>query len=352
MKTKFAFSIILTLLFSAIVGAFAGPLVGAISLVSSLIPKPSGILMMGLQREVWLPSLQEQYEQKRDWMDGLSDLSMFVDTNQFIHFAEIGDYPSVVKNSNSDITNVEPTDTPSSVSMDTYDSANYKIRKIGLYGIPYGKIEAYTRQSAEAIRLLEAATCAYAISPDVNGNSTTKKIILPTTGNNNGSGYAMMTLEDIQKLAKAMDQYKFPEPETGRYLVLTTNMWWELVSSNVILANQIGFRQDVGIIAPQMVNYYGFKIYRYDAGVGYGITASAKAAFGAVYSADIRPMSFAFCTREAYKASGAFSMFDKPIQQNTTGRAYEFGFQHRFISGMFRAAQKYTAGIYHADVVL
>lgn len=349
MKRKFAFSLVLSLLFSAIIGAFAGPVVGVISFASSLIPKPSGIAMMGLQREVWLPSLQEQYEQKRDWMNGLSDLSMFVDANQTLHFAEIGDYPDVYKNRTTDVDAVEPTETPSSVDLDTYDSQNYKIRKIGLYAIPYAKVEAYTRQSAEAIRLKEAKACAYAISPDAAG---TKKIVLPTTGTNNGSGYAMLILDDIQKLARAFDQNKFPEPETGRHLVLTTNMWWELVMSNEILKAQIQYQQGVGILDPKLVNYYGFKIYRYDAEVGYNITTSLKAAEGAVITGDIRPMSFAYCTREAFMASGVFSLFDKPISQNTSGRAYEFGFQHRFKSGMLRDDLKYTAGIYHADATL
>ncbi len=349
MKRKFALSLVLSLLFSAIIGAFAGPVIGGISFVSSLIPKPSGIAMMGLQREVWLPSLQEQYQQKRDWMDGLTDLSVFVDTNQTLHFAEIGDYPTVYKNKTDDVDSVEPTETPTSVDMDTYDSQNYKIRKIGLYAIPYAKVEAYTRQSAEAIRLKEATACAYAISPDVVG---TKKIILGTTGDNNGSGLAMLSLTDVQKLARAFDQNKFPEPETGRYLVLTTNMWWELVMSNEILKAQIQWQQNVGVLDPKLVNYYGFKIYRYDAAIGFNLDTSAKAAEGAVITGNIRPMSFAYCTREAFMASGMFSMFDKPIAQNTAGRAYEFGFQHRFKAGMLRASLKYTAGIYQADVVL
>ncbi len=346
MKRKFAFSLILSLLLSAVIGAFAGPVVGVISFASSLIPKPTGIAMMGLQREVWLPSLQEQYEQKRDWMDGLQDLSMFVDTNQTLHFAEIGDYPAVYKNRTTDVDDVEPSETPSSVDLDTYDSQNYKIRKIGLYAIPYAKVEAYTRQSAEAIRLKEAKTCAYSISPDASG---TKKIILPTTGADNGSGFAMCTLTDVQLLAKAMDLNKFPEPETGRYLVLTTNMWWELVMSNEILKAQIQLQQGVGTIDPKVVNYYGFKIFRYDGEVGYNVTTNLKAAEGAVITGSIHPMAFAYCTREAFKASGVFSMFDKPIQQNTSGRAYEFGFQHRFKAGMLRASLKYSAGLYHAD---
>jgi hypothetical protein len=308
--------------------------------------------MMGLQREVWLPSLQEQYTQRRDWMNALSDLSQFVDDNNILHMAEIGDYPTVYLNRQTDVDSVEPSETPNSVTLDTYDSQNYKIRKIGLYGIPYAKVEAYTRQSATAIRLAEAKACAWALSPDVNLPAS-KKIIIATTGPDKGSGYLSVSLDDIVKLASACDQNIFPEAETGRHLVLTSNMWWELVNSNDILKAQIGFHQTPGNINimsnnanVDVVDYWGFRIWRYDAQVGYDVNASAKAALGTVITGTVVPFAFAFFTREAWKGEGAWSMFDRPIQQNVTGRAYEFGFQHRFKAGLFRTAYKYSAGIY------
>jgi hypothetical protein len=43
-------------------------------------------------------------------------------------------------------------------------------------------------------------------------------------------------------------------------------------------------------------------------------------------------------------------MFDRPILTNTRGRAYEFGFQHRFKAGLFRTNQKYSFGIYAAKI--
>lgn len=347
MKKSLLFSLTLTLLFSALIGSIFNPLLGAASFFGSLFPKEKGLAFMGLQREVWLPSLQEQYEQKRDWMTGLSDLSAFVDANQVLHFAEIGDYPEVYKNRNTDIDEVEPDETPNEVPLDTYDSQNYKIRKIGLYGIPYAKVEAYTRQSAEAIRLKEAKACAYAISPDED-SAPGKKIIIPTTGNNNGIGLKGCTIQDIAKLAQAMDVNKFPEPETGRHIVLTTNQWWEVVLSNDILKGQLERQQMSGVINPIVVNYYGLNIWRYDAEVGFDVTTNKKAPEGSVVSGNVVPLGFAFCTREAWKAEGAWSLFDKPINTNTRGRAYEFGFQHRFKAGMFRNALKYTAGIYSA----
>jgi|GEM_PF-1598674 len=351
MKRTFAISLIMSLLFSALIGTIFGPVIGALSFASSLIPKGKSVAMMGLQREVWLPSLQEKYEQKRDWMNELSDLSQFVDESQIIHFAEIGDYPTVYKNRNDDIDAVEPTETPGDVELDTYDSQNYKIRKIGLYGIPYAKVEAYTRQSATAIRLKEAKATAWAITPNVDSEAG-KKVILATSGVDLGTGYLSIRIEDIQKLARSCDNLKFPEAETGRCLVLTSNMWWELVMSNEILKAQIGFRQEPGTIQVtgsknvDVVYYYGFKIFRYDAEVGFDMDANAKAAEGTVIAGNVVPLSFAFFSREAWKGEGVWSMFDKPIQTNTSGRAYEFGFQHRFKAGLMRTAYKYSAGIY------
>jgi hypothetical protein len=346
MKQKIFLTVMLSFLFSGIIAALFGPVIGAASLISSVIPKESGA-MMGLQREIWLPDLQLKYEQKRDWMNHMTDLSEFVDEYQVLHFAEIGDYPAVYVNRTTDVDSVEPTETPNQATLDTYDSQNYKIRKIGLYAIPYRKVEFYTAQSSEAIRLREARTAAYAVSPDAPGAN---KIIIPSTGDNDGTGLCKILLRDIATLAQAMDNYKFPEAQTGRHLVLTTNQWWQLVNDNEILKGQIIYQQKVGEINPMIVNYYGITIHRYDSGVGYDVDADAKAAQGTVIGGDVVPFGFCYCTRETWKGEGAWSMFDKPVQSNTGGRAHEFGFQHRFKAGVFRKNQQYTAGIYSAKV--
>jgi hypothetical protein len=343
---KFAISLFTSLLFSLLISTIFGPVLGAVSFISGCIPKEKGIAMMGLQREVWLPSIQEQYTQSRDWMNGLSDLSVFVDDNAVLHFAEVGAYPNVYLNQTTDIDNVEPTDTPNSVNLDTYDSQNYTLRKIGLYGIPYPRIEAYTKQSSIAVRLQEAKTCAYAIAPDVDAQATYKKIIIPTTGDDNGSGYRSARIEDIILLQRLMDQLIFPETQTGRHLVLPSSMWWELVLSNKYLELQMALK---GKIEPIM-DYYGLQIHRYDSGLGYDVTANQKAALGTIIANNVVPFGFGFCTRESWLASGVWTMFDRPILTNTRGRAYEFGFQHRFKAGLFRTNQKYSFGIYAAKI--
>lgn len=338
---KFAISLTTSLLFSLLIGSLFGPVIGAVSFISGCIPKEKGITMMALQREVWLPSIQEQYTQSRDWMNGMTDLSVFIDENQVLHFAEIGNYPNVYLNRMTDVDNVEPTDVPNSVNLDTYDSQNYKIRKIGMYGIPYPKIEAYTKQSSIAVRLAEAKACAYAVSPDVD-NSVLKKIILPTTGDDNGSGYRAARIEDVLKLQRLMDENIFPETQTGRHIVLPSSMWWELVMSNKYLELQMILK---GKIDP-IVDYYGLMIHRYDSGLGFNVGTKVKSPLGTVITGYVVPLGFGFCTREAWIAAGAWSMFEKPIQINTEGRAYEFGFQHRFKAGLFRTAQKYSFGLY------
>nr|MDD2965550.1 hypothetical protein [Bacteroidales bacterium] len=83
---------------------------------------------------------------------------------------------------------------------------------------------------------------------------------------------------------------------------------------------------------------------------GYNVETDLKAAEGTLLSSTIVPMAFAFCKTEAWSAGGIFDLFDKPIRTNTTGRAYELGFQHRFKAGLFRTAYKYSAALYHCPV--
>lgn len=314
---------------------------------SSFIKRGANTLSMGLQREIWLPGLKDEYVRKPTWLDVAEDLSSFVDQAQVLHFAESGADPEVYVDAAGDIDSVEPSETPSTVELQTYDSQNYKIRQASLAALPYDKISHYTRKGAEAIRKKEALEAAYMFTPDAAG---TKKIVIPTTGANDGNGLKMLQLSDIVTLATASDNFEFPED--GRNLVLTTDMWWQLVNNNEILKAQLQFQLNTGVIDPQVVSYYGWKIHKFNHKVGYNLAgaAPAKAVKGTAYGNDIVPLGFGFCKNEVFRASGQFLMTYLPFSQNTKGRAHEVGFQHRFKAGFQRAAQKYSAVIYQAKV--
>lgn len=300
------------------------------------------IAPLATQKAVFLNSLKEEYESIDTWLAEAEDLSSFAEDGQTIKFPEAGADPEVYKNRTTDVDSVEPTETVYSEDLDVYDSQNYKIRNIWLHALPFEKVQFYTRKSAKSIVKKELADAAYAYAPLQAG---TKSIVLPTSGPVE-DGFKQLTLADVLKLAETADRMGMPG---RRNLVLPSDWWWELVMNNEILTGQMKYQQNTGVIDPKIVNYYGIKIHKSlgdKLGLGYDTNTSKKAAQGAAVTGTVCPGALFFCGEEVYRAGGQFEMFYLDKSQNTGGRAYEFGFQHRFKAGHQMSGDRYTGILY------
>jgi len=345
MKKLFGFIAVLAILLVAVTEAFAGH-TGA----THMLAGSGGLLLMAppitlsTQKIVFLRSLKEEYNAIETWLNNAEDLSSFVKDGQTLVFPEGGADPAVYKNRITDVDDVEPTETTNEISLDVYDSQNYKLRNIVLHALPYDKMQFYTRKSADAIVRQEIADAAYAFAPDAAGN---KKIILPTTGALR-NGYKTLTLEDIVTCARACDNAEYPEK---RHLVLPSDLWWDLVNNNTILKGQLERMVMNGVITPSVVEYYGFKIHKSlgnKLGVCWDMDNSVKAPQGSAIGGAIVPAALLFCENQVFRAGGNMEMFFKDKSVNTSGRAYEFGFQHRFAANFQMSAQRYSGLIYQA----
>ena len=301
-------------------------------------------LTLQTQKIVFLTQLKKEYIEIDTWLNEAEDLSAFVSEGQTLQFPEAGADPAVYKNRATDVDSVEPTETVHKVELDVYDSQNYKLRNALLHALPFEKIQFYTKKSADAIIKKEIADAAYAFAPETAGN---KKIVIPSTGSGR-SGFKMLKLEDIVKLAMACDNAEFP---AGRNLVLTSDMWWDLVNNNEILKGQLTYMAPNGVINPNIVEYYGFKIHKSlgsKLGLAWDLDEDEKAPQGSIISIanGIVPAALMFCSSEVFRAPGAMEMFYKDKSINTDGRAYEFGFQHRFKADFQMSAQRYSGLIY------
>ena len=305
-------------------------------------------VVLSTQQIVFIRSLQEEYVKIDTWLNEAQDLSSFVTDGQTLRFPEAGSEPAVYKNRTTDVDSVEPTETIFDVSLDYYDSQNYKMRNINMHALPFDKIQYYTKKSSDAIVKKEIADAAYTFAPDVHLASA-KKIIIPTTGNARGI-YKMMKLDDIVTLSRACDNAGFPE--LGRNLVLPSDMWWDVVQNNDILKAQLSYQANTGSINPAVVNYYGFKIHKATGNsiVPYDVTGAVKAAQGTVITGNIVPAGFVFVSSEVFRAGGDFEMFLLNKTQNTTGRATEFGFAHRFKADFTKDGKRYSGMVYQALV--
>lgn len=331
--------------------ALAVVAVGCVLGADAQLDVPEGVSLaiapLATQKAVFLNSLKEEYEKIDTWLANAEDLSAFVVDGQTIKFPEGGADPAVYKNRTTDVDSVEPTETVYSEDMDVYDSQNYKIRNIYLHALPFDKVQFYTRKSADSIVKKEIADAAYAFAPTQAG---TKSIVMATTGDAS-DGFKMLTLADVLTLARTADRMQMPEG--NRNLVLPSDWWWDLVNNNEILKGQLKYQQNTGTIDPKIVNYYGINIHKSlgdKLGLGYDTNTSKKAAQGAAITGTVCPAALFFCGQEVYRAGGQFEMFYKDKSVNTDGRAYEFGFQHRFKAGHQMSNDRYCGLLYKAKV--
>jgi hypothetical protein len=325
--------------------------VGCVLGADAQLDVPEGVSLaiapLATQKAVFLNSLKEEYEKIDTWLANAEDLSAFVVDGQTIKFPEGGADPAVYKNRTTDVDSVEPTETVYSEDLDVYDSQNYKIRNIYLHALPFDKVQFYTRKSADSIVKKEIADAAYAFAPLQAG---TKSIVMATTGDA-ADGFKMLTLADVLTLARQADRMQMPEG--NRNLVLPSDWWWDLVNNNEILKGQLKYQQNTGVIDPKIVNYYGINIHKSlgdKLGLGYDTNTSKKAAQGAAITGTVCPAALFFCGQEVYRAGGQFEMFYKDKSVNTDGRAYEFGFQHRFKAGHQMSNDRYCGLLYKAKV--
>lgn len=331
--------------------ALAVVAVGCVLGADAQLDVPEGVSLaiapLATQKAVFLNSLKEEYEKIDTWLANAEDLSAFVVDGQTIKFPEGGADPAVYKNRTTDVDSVEPTETVYSEDLDVYDSQNYKIRNIYLHALPFDKVQFYTRKSADSIVKKEIADAAYAFAPLQAG---TKSIVMATTGDA-ADGFKMLTLADVLTLARQADRMQMPEG--NRNLVLPSDWWWDLVNNNEILKGQLKYQQNTGVIDPKIVSYYGINIHKSlgdKLGLGYDTNTSKKAAQGAAITGTVCPAALFFCGQEVYRAGGQFEMFYKDKSVNTDGRAYEFGFQHRFKAGHQMSNDRYCGLLYKAKV--
>lgn len=349
-KMKNIFKILIVLVVAIIGGAtlMAGAPLHDMALAMAKPSLAIAPIVLDTQQIVFLNSLKEEYYAIDTWLNEADDLSSFVEKGQTLIFPEAGDFPTVYKNKTDDVDAVEPTETTNSVALDVYDSQNYRIRNINLHALPFDKVAHYTKKSSDAIVKAEIVDAAHAFAAV---SASAKCIVLGTTGPVR-DGFKMATIDDVITLARACDNAQFPSE--GRNLVLPSDMWWDLVNNNDILKGQLQFQQNTGIIEPKIVQYYGFKIHKsiQKLNVGYDVIAATKAAQGTVITGNVVPAGFMFISSVVFRASGMFDMFRVVKNQNTAGRAEEFGFQHRFKADHQMSGRRYSALFYQAKATV
>jgi len=305
--------------------ASAGTLFGA----SLFSPKVEGAAYAGLNKEVWLDTLKEDFYADDMFLSEMVDMSAFVD-NDIINLAEAGVNPDVLINNTSyPIAVSQRTDAPIALPLDTYDTTNTMIRNIEKATLSYDKIKSVTYGHKQALKMTFMEYAAYRIAPSAD---TTDTPLIVATGADNGSGVKRLRFKDVAKLRKRFDNAEMPA--TGRILVLSAQHQEDLEVEDVDRYNRV---TEKGVSL-------GFKIY-YLAEKRlprYNNTTGAQVAFGAAGAGTDAHASLAFHKDEVMRAQGTQELFSK--ENDPEQRADILGFQMRGLSMPIRG--KGIAAIY------
>lgn len=294
-----SFIILVNTLAGASVAAAAGfePVTGIIvANAVSLIPRASGVLFVGLAKEIWLSDIMEAFIPNRAFLSSVTNMDQFVN-NDKINLAEAGVEPDVlINNSSYPVAFAERSDVPLELVLDVYDTKGTVIRNAELMELAYDKRSSVVVQHKTALlnKFSEKAIHSYAPSADA-----TYARVLSTSGSPVG-GFKVITFQDILDLRTAFDNMEAPD---DRVLVLNPTHYNQLAKQDLMLMKAIMQGNE---------NLFGFRVFTFSRTPKFNKSTGAKVAFGAVAAPSTDTIaSVAFCSGEVMRALGNFEMFER-----------------------------------------
>jgi hypothetical protein len=200
--------------------------------------------MAGVKKEVYADFvLQATWEHPDNVTEDARDLSRFVN-NDKINLQEAGEDPEVIwDRSTWPIPDQQRTDNPLDIPLHYVDTGNTLMRDRDLQLINYNKISSVTQGHQRSLRKAYYSRACYEYGPRAE---TAQTPIIEASGSQDAEGFNLLLDDDIVKLAKAFDARQYPQ--SGRTLVVPSEMFWNMVQNNSILKEQYKQQQAVGTI--------------------------------------------------------------------------------------------------------
>lgn len=276
--------------------------------------------MAGLNKEVWLNLIKENFYPEFTFLNETMDMSSFVE-NDVINLAEAGVNPTVLKNNTSyPLASATRTDTALTLPLAYYDTETSILRDAEKAELAYDKMQSIVYGHKQALLLRQHDEGAFNYAPSADGANTP---IVSTTGSLVG-GFRYLTYADIAKAAQRLDAINVSR--MNRIMVMDSASQEQLRNEDQVLYNQMMSHAQGGTPA----ELYGFKIYMYE-NLPLYVAASTKKAFGTTYSATDKYTRAVFWQKdEVMNASGTLKMFERLADPYARGDLV--GFQQRFLA--------------------
>ena len=294
-------------------------------------------LFAGANKEIWLDYLSENFYRVGSFLQNVVDWSSWVDNNT-LNFADAGGDPTVlVDNAVWPIPTNQRTDTPKTITLQTYDTENTRVRNVEEMESAYSKMDSVIRQHRNALIQATHDRAIHAYGPA--GNTADTPIITTSGANTAGllvpnlgitGTFNKMALKDIAQLQMLFDLNDWPID--GRVLVLHPMHQADILNEDAAL-----FKAFSKLQTGEVFDLYGFKLKKYSKTPRFTESTAVKKAYGAADAAAADTISsVAFLETEVMRAEGDQEMFHVPKGINTAHRAEEVGFQKRFIASQIR----------------
>ncbi|MFL0089874.1 hypothetical protein [Tenacibaculum maritimum] len=224
------------------------------------IPKSTrsgSIAMEGLQKEVWIDQLVENfYPENHFILDGI-DFTQFVENNK-VNFAAAGDDPQTVKNRTRAQRPIPVTyadDVALQLELDNFSSDTTVVVDVEAKELSYNKMEVDLNKHRRSIRMKYAASGIYDIAPN---SETDHTLILEATGHDAITNEACFVDADFSKLKGEWDDREYPAE--GRVVVMPSRELEKFKRNSDTLKKQVGFKNAVGNLSSKIYEIEGFEI--------------------------------------------------------------------------------------------
>lgn len=284
------------------------------------------IFMAGVNKEIWIDKLKENFFSKFEWLNGVDDWSEWVEFNT-INFTIAGVNPTILKNNAVwPIVAAQRTDTNATVVLDTYDSTTTRIHNVEEIEASINKLESVVKQHRNSLLQDIVTECLWNYAP-----ATAAAGAFAATGANRPAVIGAQTtvastlaIKDVATLQERWDVLQ--APEDGRVLVLNPYHRADLIAADAVL-----FKEFTNLKTGQALDMFGIKVYTVGNTPLFTKSTLAKKAYGAAAdNANDCVASVAYIQNEVMKCEGDMEMFFRAKQDNPDQRADEVGFQMRF----------------------
>ncbi len=254
--TKFILTLMISLMFSGLVGAVAGPVFGAAAIgISTLGIVPSKVLPMAVTPEIWTDYIIGNLFKNNEFILQSIDESQYVIGKGVVHIPQAGS-PSGVKRNRTSLpaTITRRRDIDITYVLDEFTTDPRFIPNIDKAELSYEKMDSCMSEDMSYLQQFLAEAMAYNWRPTWFLKTTgTSKDATIGTGNRK-----TITVADFQAAKKRLNKWNIPAAD--RYVLISTDMIDQIVSE--LKTNE---NRDVSVlynaVTGKLERLEGFTIY-------------------------------------------------------------------------------------------